>query len=385
MQDQYEILTDRGPAAIAVVRLRGRNVPRFLAGHVRASTSRVDAAALEPGAVLRVALLDQDQPIDDALLSVHRAAPDWDVRLHLHGGRWIVRRCAELLEAAGFEPSPQPHPLWPAADAVEAEAHALLPRMRTLAGAVWLLRQAAALPAAIRELRDRPCSVAAGAALRAVIDGGAILDWYAAPARIALVGPPNAGKSTLANALAGRDAALVSPTPGTTRDWLEIPAEMGGFPAVWLDTAGLRPAEDPLEAAGIERTHRVMAGADAVVIVLDSDPAAFESQRAFADRYAADRPACVLLNKSDRYDALRRAMLDLAARWPAPALAVSAAQGAGVNQLASALLHSLGRDRENLDAPSAFTERQRDALRRATIACDAANEPAFRAALDGIL
>jgi tRNA modification GTPase len=248
-----------------------------------------------------------------------------------------------------------------------------------------LLRQAKTLPAALDALREQEPGPVASAACRAIIERGAIFDWYAAPARVALVGPPNAGKSTLANALAGRAAALVSPTAGTTRDWLEIPAEIGGFPAAWLDTAGLRPTADPLETAGIERTHRVMAQADAVVFVLDGDPSAFDSQVAFAERYAADRPACVLLNKADDFDATRPALLELARRWPAPALPISAARGTGVAEFTALLLRSLGRERSDIDSASAFTARQREELGRAIAACEAADAAAFRAALDAIL
>ncbi len=84
-------------------------------------------------------------------------------------------------------------------------------------------------------------------------------------ATIVLAGRPNAGKSTLLNALARRDVAIVSPIAGTTRDALEVRLELGGFPVTLVDTAGLRATEDPIEALGVERTRSRIEEADLVL------------------------------------------------------------------------------------------------------------------------
>src|SRR5262249_19085407 len=70
---------------------------------------------------------------------------------------------------------------------------------------------------------------------------------------VAVIGPPNAGKSSLVNVLAQRDVAIVSPTPGTTRDVIEVRLDLGGYPVILADTAGLRDAADHLEEEGIRR------------------------------------------------------------------------------------------------------------------------------------
>ena len=82
---------------------------------------------------------------------------------------------------------------------------------------------------------------------------------------VVLAGPPNAGKSTLLNALAGRDAAIVSDIPGTTRDAIEVRCDLGGLPVVLVDTAGLRDTVDPVEAEGVARTRRRIETADLVL------------------------------------------------------------------------------------------------------------------------
>jgi tRNA modification GTPase TrmE len=86
---------------------------------------------------------------------------------------------------------------------------------------------------------------------------------------IVLVGAPNAGKSTLVNALAEREVAIVSPRPGTTRDVLEVALDFGGFPVVLCDTAGLQDASDEIEAEGVRRARARAAGADLRLIVYD--------------------------------------------------------------------------------------------------------------------
>jgi tRNA modification GTPase len=88
--------------------------------------------------------------------------------------------------------------------------------------------------------------------------------------RVVIAGPPNAGKSTLLNRLAGREAAITSATPGTTRDIVEAPTAIGGIPFLFTDTAGLRESDDPVEAVGVTRAQDRIAGADIILWLGDS-------------------------------------------------------------------------------------------------------------------
>ncbi|HEV2434918.1 MAG TPA: GTPase, partial [Verrucomicrobiae bacterium] len=97
--------------------------------------------------------------------------------------------------------------------------------------------------------------------------------------RAAIVGRPNVGKSSLLNQLLGRDRAIVSPIPGTTRDTIEETANLRGLPVVFIDTAGLREARDEIEQEGIRRSHETLARADIILQVLDtSEPLTSEDE-----------------------------------------------------------------------------------------------------------
>ena len=113
--------------------------------------------------------------------------------------------------------------------------------------------------------------------------------------------PPNAGKSSLLNRLAGYDAAIVTPIPGTTRDVLRERIEIDGLPLHVLDTAGLRESPDEVEAEGIRRAHREIARADRVLFVVDAaDPQAVAGDRRRPAALPTDAPRTLVFNKIDR-------------------------------------------------------------------------------------
>ncbi len=86
---------------------------------------------------------------------------------------------------------------------------------------------------------------------------------------VAIAGPPNAGKSTLLNRLARREAAIVSPYAGTTRDVIEVHLDLDGYPVTLLDTAGIRDSDEPVEQEGVRRARERAAAADLVLWVID--------------------------------------------------------------------------------------------------------------------
>lgn len=113
--------------------------------------------------------------------------------------------------------------------------------------------------------------------------------------RIAIIGPPNAGKSTLLNALAEEDAAIVSAQPGTTRDVVSVRLILGGVPVTLLDTAGLRETEDVIEAEGVSRARRAAESADLKLLMLPANASVPDDYAEWLDR----RDVVVLRSKSD--------------------------------------------------------------------------------------
>jgi tRNA modification GTPase len=116
--------------------------------------------------------------------------------------------------------------------------------------------------------------------------------------RAAIIGRPNAGKSSLLNQLLGRDRAIVSPIPGTTRDTVEETANVRGLPVVFVDTAGLREARDEIEIEGIRRSREALARADLVLHVLDASEPLTKTDEAYLTEFAAKKRILVR-NKAD--------------------------------------------------------------------------------------
>ena len=116
---------------------------------------------------------------------------------------------------------------------------------------------------------------------------------------VVIVGRPNVGKSSLLNRLVGRERAIVTEVPGTTRDTVQEPVQVDGLPLRIVDTAGLHPTDDPVERIGIERTWAAVEEADAVLAVVDDRRGLEEADRGILDRLPDRLPRVVVHNKID--------------------------------------------------------------------------------------
>ncbi len=149
--------------------------------------------------------------------------------------------------------------------------------------------------------------------------------------RAAIIGRPNSGKSSLLNQLLGRDRAIVSPIPGTTRDTIEETANVRGLPVVFIDTAGLREARDEIELEGVRRSRQSLEQAELILHVLDGSEPLAESDRNCLAEFSAKRRVLVR-NKSDLPVVLR-----LPAELQSPAVGVSCLTGQGLEALKDAI------------------------------------------------
>ncbi|MBY6204603.1 tRNA uridine-5-carboxymethylaminomethyl(34) synthesis GTPase MnmE [Halomonas denitrificans] len=170
--------------------------------------------------------------------------------------------------------------------------------------------------------------------------------------RIAIVGRPNAGKSSLFNALVKRDAAIVTDIPGTTRDVVRETVHLAGIPTVLADTAGLRDTEDPVEREGVRRAEAELAEADVVLWVRDATDPRPEQ------RPSTDRPLIEIRNKID-------AVGEAPAR-DGPRVRLSAATGSGLAELDAALAEILGLEGA-AEAVTSARARHVDCIERARV------------------
>lgn len=264
-------LTPAGRGAVAVVLVVGPDAVRAVSNHF-VPAGKLSISAAPVGRIL----FGRWRASGEELVVCRRAEDR--VEMHCHGGVAAVRAVIDSLQAEGC--SPVPWREWirqePAlvGDKITREAQIALADAVTMRTAGILLDQLnGALSAAIREVLS---AVAAENWPQATALVGALLErrdvglHLTTPWRVVLAGPPNVGKSSLINALAGYERAIVSPIPGTTRDVVTLTTAIDGWPVVLADTAGLRTSDDELESAGVELAQSALASADLAILVCDA-------------------------------------------------------------------------------------------------------------------
>ncbi|MGQ0609599.1 MAG: tRNA uridine-5-carboxymethylaminomethyl(34) synthesis GTPase MnmE [Paracoccaceae bacterium] len=352
MDTIFALASARGKAGVAVVRVSGP-------GATAAGTALCGRLPPPRRAGLR-AISVAGEVVDQALVLRFEAGRSFTgeetVEFQLHGSLAVVRRVLEALGAmpglrlaepgeftrrameAGRLDLTQVEGL---ADLIEAETEAQRRQaQRVLSGAMsaraaeWrsALVRAAALIEATIDFADEDVPVDVTPEVMALIEGllaslrreergGQVAERLRAGFEVAILGQPNVGKSTLLNALAGREAAITSDVAGTTRDVIEVRMDLGGLPVTLLDTAGIRDTEDPLERMGIDRALRRAEAADLRLFLVQA-------------------PGEALVMATSPGDLVVLAKADLAAA--AGGLSVSGRTGQGIDALLAALAGELG-------------------------------------------
>lgn len=393
MSTIFALATPPGRGAIAILRLSGPGTDAALAA--------LGAGGLKPRYAALRDLSHEGRAIDQALVLRFPAPNSYTgedgAELHLHGGRAVVEAAGDALVALGLRPA-DPGEFTRRAfengrmDLAQAEAVADLIDAETAAQATQALGQ---LDGALSQTYAgfRRDLLSALALVEAEIDfpdeevpdnlarsAGPVLDRLIADLktaladarrgervregyRIVLIGETNAGKSSLFNALVAREAAIVTPIAGTTRDVLDADLIIGGYAVTLSDTAGLRDSADPVEAEGVRRARARAEAAELRLWIRGPDDAE-------GDAAGFARPGDLLV--------LTKADLGVARGVEGfETLSVSTATGQGLSDLHDWIAARLARDLSGADFPAVTRERHRRRLAEALVAVEAG-----RAALD---
>ena len=151
--------------------------------------------------------------------------------------------------------------------------------------------------------------------------------------QVAIVGPPNAGKSSLLNLLAKRDVAIISEMAGTTRDVIDVHLDLDGYPVLVADTAGLRDAQDAIESEGVRRAKICAKDADLVIVLFDG---ATYPERDSMTESMVNAGALVAVNKADLLDQAREQEIDVDDDWKATHF-ISVKDGFGIENFIAKL------------------------------------------------
>ena len=389
------IATPPGQGALAVVRISGKRALAVADAIFRSPSGRKPSSV--PSHTVHYGHVHRDgRIIDEVLLTVFRAPRSFTtedtVEISGHGGSLVSGLLLGAVLAAGAraaEPGEftQRAFLQGRIDLTQAEAVVDLIHARTELAVESAHRQLAGrLSQSIREVQrlllqnlahieahlDFPEEDIAPRSQQELMDrlntGDGLLSELIRTARegrvlreglrTAILGRPNAGKSSLMNRLLGHDRTIVSPLPGTTRDTVEETANLGGVPVTLIDTAGLRATDDPVEAEGVRRSETAAREADLILYVIDGAEPLTPDDLVQLETLQ-NRPHLILLNKGDR---------PLLARLPEghEFIQISSLTGEGMEKLKAAVRQFVGSGQQQW-SPSvvAISARHADALRRA--------------------
>ncbi|MEL6104527.1 MAG: GTPase [Planctomycetota bacterium] len=342
-------MTGSGRAAVAVIEVRGPLAADCIARGFHAANKR--RLGLDE---VRFGSWGPDESDSRESIVVVRVEEEV-IEIHCHGGPAAIARIEQNLIEMGVEAtSVAPNMLFHRDAAVIEgplirEACEVLPQCSTKRTAAIALDQARGALRDWREqaqasLTDQPDlfdEVTRQAA--AIAERGRYGKRLNDPFRVTVVGPPNVGKSSLINAIAGFERSITMDLPGTTRDVLETETVVDGWPIRFSDTAGFHHDADPLERQGIEYAIRSLETADLLIGV--SDPAI-----PFAFEEARDKPMIRILNKADRLNS------SSGREWPA--LRTVATTGDGVPELLVEIVQSLVGSAPVAGFPVPVNERQ---------------------------
>jgi tRNA modification GTPase len=324
-------LTPPGRGAIATLGIRGPRAWAIVRELFHSSSPSKNLPEKPDFSRIWLGRIGENSTIaDQVVVTVQQTAPVPWVEIHCHGGTETVRWLLEILENQGcqvctwleFEQATTSDP-WKTTASLE------LAQASTLRSAAILLDQYhGAFARAFAEIQAALANhdlAEASRLLEALVRYANVGRHLTVPWLVAVIGPPNVGKSSLVNALAGFQRSIVAPTPGTTRDLVTTQIAVDGWPVELIDTAGLRQETESLEGQGIGLARDAASGADLCLWLVDAS-----APPIWPDRELAENPRIKpIVNK-----------IDMPPFWDVerlPGLRISARTGAGLAELVEAM------------------------------------------------
>ena len=344
----YAPATAYAPSALAVIRLSGNNTIEMLS-QAFSSPSRLNKAAGKT--LVHGYILDEENVrIDEVVLAVYREGSGYTgeeaVEISCHGSLVVLKRLFSRLEQLGFKRAEKGEFTFRAfmhgrMDLTQAEAvEEIIHSKSEISQEKALDRLSGKLRDSLAAVKTRLVDILASLEVQLDYAEDEIIDEWVFPeaevssiisslkalsstygasriyregAKVVLAGAANAGKSSLFNLLVKEDRAIVSPVPGTTRDFIETWIDLDGIPVRLFDTAGLRSSDDMVESEGIRRSEALMDDADLIIYLVDPDDALLP------ENIDSDR-TLVVYSKRDK-------------RRMADDLSISSVTGEGVSEL----------------------------------------------------
>lgn len=393
------IATPVGEGGIAVIRVSGADSFPIVQ-KIFESAKKTELAQAESHTIHFGKIMEGGKVVDQVLVSLfknpHSYTGEDTVELSCHGGLVVSRKILELLYACGAKPA-QPGEFTKRAflngkiDLTQAEAVLDLIRAKSDRSREIAVRQlAGALSIRFKDLRDQIMSVYANMEayldfpdedleidiregmqnqlveieknMQGLVNGFSKNSLIREGAFIVLAGKPNAGKSSLFNALLERDRAIVSDIPNTTRDVIEEPLEIGGFWLRLADTAGIvSTPEHPLDEMSMQRSREAIEKSHLVLFVVDGSMPLDQADLTVLSKIPAHKPKLILINKTDLPSGLSKENL----KQLGETLSISTKTGMGLDRLENELAAFL--EKNTSDCGEQITKlRHQNALNQAT-------------------
>ncbi len=355
------LLTPPGFGGIAVIQIAGEGIWQILPEIFNAANKKTLPADMKAGHCYLGHIVEQEETIDQVMLLIDPQTNSAEI--HCHGGPRIIQRIMLLLQSksiAIIDPDLQKH-----LDSISSEQNYYLAKARTpltvsmlacqFPGGLyqWCHKQIQTMKSPAFSLTDYQYE--ANELLRSFTVARRLI--Y--PARVALIGPPNAGKSSLANILTGRKQSLVSDLAGTTRDWTSLLTDMAGVPVELIDTAGWRESNDELEIMSLHKLQELLAQIDLAILLIPANE--IDNFRTIQAQQTANLPRDLeVLTVISKYDQLNEKVCSSSTDSE---LKVSSVNEYGLEKIKQAVRNKLGiKDDFDFTAPAIFTARQHDII-----------------------